>query len=68
MFVENPVDADIATVQCCPAWNKRLYLSCRTCPVYKRVCQPNDEDGATTAPVHLLTGHVRSSPLPRLAD
>jgi len=32
--------------------------------VYKRICQPDDEDGATTAPVHLLTGHVRLLPLP----
>jgi len=43
--------------------DRKLSMLCRTCPVYKRICQPNAADGTTTAPVHLLTGHVRPNPL-----
>ena len=26
--------------------------------MYQRICQPNAADGSTTAPTHLLLGHV----------
>ena len=30
----------------------------RTCPVYKKICQPTNSDGSAGGPVHLVVGNA----------